>query len=251
VGPKEALREVLAAPIGAHLTRPDTRIIDADGWYRIITPSNHSASVNEIIRARIAPGEVDRTVDRILDDTRGRPFKWVIGPDTDPADELAGALRSRGLIETHARGMYAPSSLNVEAPLVVREVDDRELFILYSEVVGEGWGLDPAAYRADFERATSEHLLEPHLFLAFDGDTPIGGAALVDKRRSAYLSSAIVLPAFRGKGAYRALIAARLVKARALGRPIVTTQAREATSAPMLERFGFTTVCRLRVFNTQ
>jgi hypothetical protein len=53
-----------------------------------------------------------------------------------------------------------------------------------------------------------------------------------------------VLPAARGRGAYRALVAARLAFLRARHVEYAVTQAREATSAPMLEHLGFETLFR-------
>ena len=86
------------------------------------------------------------------------------------------------------------------------------------------------------------------LFLARAGGVPAGVAGVALLPRSAYLMGAVVLRAFRGRGIYRALIAARLAAAAARGIPIATTQAREDTSAPRLERLGFETVCRYPVF---
>ncbi len=91
--------ETLAgAPIGTHLVRPDTRIIDADGWYRLVTPSCRKASANEVLRARIAAGRVDAEVDRVLGEyaTLGVRHNWVAGPDSD-APGLERALDARGL----------------------------------------------------------------------------------------------------------------------------------------------------------
>jgi GNAT superfamily N-acetyltransferase len=57
-----------------------------------------------------------------------------------------------------------------------------------------------------------------------------------------------VFDAHRGRGAYRALLAARLARLRALGIGLATTHAREHSSAPILERLGFETVFRHRVY---
>ena len=67
--------------------------------------------------------------------------------------------------------------------------------------------------------------------------------------RSAYLVGGVVLPAFRGRGVYRALIAARLRHARAAGVAVVTTQARAATSAPILARLGFVALVECESFS--
>jgi GNAT superfamily N-acetyltransferase len=64
----------------------------------------------------------------------------------------------------------------------------------------------------------------------------------------AYLFGAQVFPAFRGRGIYRALVAARLGFLAARGVSLAVTQARAATSAPLLERFGFETVFHSRCY---
>jgi GNAT superfamily N-acetyltransferase len=58
------------------------------------------------------------------------------------------------------------------------------------------------------------------------------------------LLGGVVLPRFRGRGLYRALVRARLSDARTHGIALATSHAREATSAPILERLGFATICR-------
>jgi GNAT superfamily N-acetyltransferase len=63
---------------------------------------------------------------------------------------------------------------------------------------------------------------------------------------AAYLIGGVVLPELRGRGVYRALVRARLEAVR--GRlSLATTHAREATSAPILERLGFRTAFRYSV----
>jgi GNAT superfamily N-acetyltransferase len=82
------------------------------------------------------------------------------------------------------------------------------------------------------------------MFLArWDGE-PAAIASYVTFPRSAYLLGGFVLPRFRGRGLYRALIQARLADACARGIALATSHAREATSAPILERLGFATICR-------
>lgn len=59
----------------------------------------------------------------------------------------------------------------------------------------------------------------------------------------------VVHPDVRGRGAYRALVAARMTDARRDGLPLVTCQATGDSSLPILERLGFTTVGRLSIFS--
>ncbi|HYO65413.1 MAG TPA: GNAT family N-acetyltransferase, partial [Archangium sp.] len=87
-----------------------------------------------------------------------------------------------------------------------------------------------------------------HFFLARYRGVPAGPAGLVTFERSVYLLGGVVLPAFRGRGLYRALVTGRLHYAAGRGIRFATTHARASTSGPLLERFGFETLCRFPIF---
>ena len=89
------------------------------------------------------------------------------------------------------------------------------------------------------------------VFLARAGDTPAAVASYVSLPRSAYLIGAVVLPAHRGKGLYRALVAARLAHAHSRALPLATSLARAETSAPILTHLGFKTICKIPVFTSE
>lgn len=233
------------APIGTHLVRPDTRIVDSDGWYRLVTPSCRDASANEVVRARIAADRVDAEVERVLGEyaALGVKHKWVAGPDSD-APGLERALDARGLESWQAWAMCAPSSIAIESG-GARVVDvTRHDLALYADVCARGWGSDAAGLLASLQRAA------PGLrcFVAFLGDEPAGSAASYHLEGSAYLVGAVVIPEARGRGAYRALLAARARAAAQAGIPLLTTHARAHTSGPILERAGFETVYAYRIF---
>ncbi len=233
------------APIGTHLVRPDTRIIDADGWYQLVTPSSREASLNEVVRARAAAARVEAEVERVLGEyaALGVPHKWIAGPDSD-APGLERLLAARALDAWEAWAMCAPSSIQLApAPVGVQAVARGEL-ALYAEVCARGWGADRAGLLASLERAG------PGLrcFIASVDGTPVGSAASFHRERSAYLVGAVVLPEARGRGAYRALVAARARAAARAGIPLLTTHARAYTSGPILERIGFERVYDYRIF---
>jgi GNAT superfamily N-acetyltransferase len=60
------------------------------------------------------------------------------------------------------------------------------------------------------------------------------------------LGGSAVLPPFRGRGVYRALVASRWEEAVKMGRPALTVHA-GAMSRPILERCGFEELCKLDV----
>jgi GNAT superfamily N-acetyltransferase len=86
-----------------------------------------------------------------------------------------------------------------------------------------------------------------HCFLArVDGIAAGAGWATVHEA-GVILNGGSVAPRFRGRGVYRALLAARLALARRCGVHGLATQAKLDTSAPILARLGFTTVGRWRM----
>jgi GNAT superfamily N-acetyltransferase len=62
------------------------------------------------------------------------------------------------------------------------------------------------------------------LQLAWEDDTPIGAAGLYVAGRAGYFSFGSVLPEHRGKGAQRALFAARIHEAAELGCTVLVTE---------------------------
>ncbi len=85
------------------------------------------------------------------------------------------------------------------------------------------------------------------LFVAYAQDQPVASARveLPPHRSFAGLYGGGTLPAFRRRGIYRALVAARGTLAKGLGYRYLTVDARE-TSRPILERLGFLALTRTR-----
>lgn len=86
------------------------------------------------------------------------------------------------------------------------------------------------------------------LFVGYCDGVPAAAASYVPFERSAFLMGGVVLANYRGRGLYRALVQARLAHAHARGITLATAHAREATSAPILEKIGFETVCRFPMY---
>lgn len=245
----EILAEVVEPPRRAYVELPDLRVIERPGWQQIITPSFRHGGFNEVSLCVLDEREADAVIDATIAEYRalGCRFVWRVGPGSAPAD-LADRLERRGLERNLARGMARSTAIAAPAGSGTRVIEiDASTIDLYTRTMATGWSTDPAplARAHDVMLATSS---VHHLFLAYCGDEPAAAAGYVRFERSAYLLGGVVLPAFRRRGLYTALVRARLGHAAARGIALATTHARAQTSAPILERLGFETICDYQMF---
>jgi hypothetical protein len=239
----EKIEEAVLAPVGSALLSRDTEIVERDGWYQVITPSTKSTQGNEVVLSRIAAHEVDGVVLRTVDQyaAHSLPFKWSVGPLTEPSD-FAGHLERHGFVGWSVRGMAADPSAWVRTPhedVAIEPVTELNLAEYYACWV-RGWDIsvpDAGAWIDDHRRALATGRF--HFFLARIGGEPVGTAGMIVKRRCVYLVGGNVIASSQHKGAYRALLDERIALAARLGSPLAVTQAREETSAPILEKLGF------------
>jgi GNAT superfamily N-acetyltransferase len=121
---------------------------------------------------------------------------------------------------------------SLEELLLVREIQ-RQAF-------GDDEGKDLAQARSDFE---AEGVVGS-TFLAWVDGEPAAAAYASYTPLGLLLFGGATLPAFRGRGAYRALVAARAEEGVARGTPVLVTHAGRM-SRPILERLGFEPVARI------
>lgn len=248
------IEETFLAPIGCHLMAQDTRIVEREGWYQVITPSSGSVSGNEVVLSRIAATDADAVVTETIAmyERAGVPFRWSVGPLTEPAG-FGDFLAARGFRRSEGRGMCIAPATWIAGPRRDVTVDavTAETIDQYLAVSDAGWDREPrpahdAQRRDDHLRTLAHGRL--HLFVARRGGELAGSAAFVTKSRSAFLVGGVVLAPHRGAGVYRALLDARLGRIEAVGIPLATTMARESTAAPILARLGFETVFRSQMY---
>jgi GNAT superfamily N-acetyltransferase len=251
VTPDELAAEAFLAPIDAFITARDSRIVARAGWYQIITPSSRSSHANEVVLSQIAPADVDRTVIGTIRDYAAHhlPFKWCVGPLTEPAD-FGATLDRYGFESWRIRGMAIDPTTWRSEPVPGVEVHavTPETLDDYIDTARRGWpdSVITDDWRDDLLRAYATGRF--HYFTARVDGQSVGTAGYIVKPRSAYLVGGNVFPEYRGRGIYRALVDARLTRLAAAGIRVATTQAREATSAPILERFGFESAYRAPIY---
>ena len=244
----DLLEEVIVTPRRAFPRLPDLQVIERPGWLQIVTPSIKTGGLNEIIYSLLDERGADATIDAAIATYRdlGLKFRWNAGPGSGPAD-LGERLERRGLAASWGRGMAR--STGDGGPLgnagEVVEVDERTLDH-YTQVMAAGWNADGTALVALHRHVLAEG--RQCLFVAYCDGVPAAAASYVPFERSAFLMGGVVLANYRGRGLYRALVQARLAHAHARGITLATSHAREATSAPILDKLGFETVCRFPMY---
>jgi GNAT superfamily N-acetyltransferase len=251
---EDKVHEALSATMGSHFPGRDTQVIEREGWFQILTPSSKNGTCNEVIRSHLAGEEADAVIDHTLAEYRahGLIFRWMVGPDATPSD-LGARLERRGMIPSPGRAMtIEPASSVIEAIDGVSFAEvNAENFDDYGRILSEGWGVSADDERPHQIAAYCDPHRIHHMLLAYHHGVLAGAAGYIVKPRSIYLLGGVVLPNFRRRSIYRALVRERLRHARELGRTLATTQARESTSAPILERLGFETACLICTYSSR
>lgn len=244
---EERVGACIRAPWGSHLLREDSLLIERPGWAQILTPSCADTSLNEVVFSETETKAAAQVVEQTMQEYAGHgvPFKWCVGPWTQPSG-FSDLLRNYGFQGWRVRGMGAVTHSPFRASsaeISVRRVNDARL-PAFLAVYAEGWGIrerETAAIEDAIRKARSRTLPKMEFFLALVHQTPAGVSSYcMQSGGVAYLNGAVVLPEFRGRGLYHAMIAARFRSLLAQRVGYAVTQAREATSAPILEKMGFT-----------
>ncbi len=228
-------------------------VTDPSGRYAIyLTPGTgpHSATVQ---RVRLEPQEVMAAVEEIraLLRERGRAgAEWELGESCTPPD-LVARLAVLGIRpdehEPVAIGMVLETDALPPLPpgAFARAVESVEELVLSRQIQNEAFGDDlsevgDVAAQADFQREGRDG----STFLGFVDGEPVAAGYAAYTPLGLLLFGGATLPRARGRGAYRALVAARAAEASNRSTPVVVTHAGKM-SRPILERLGFRPVARI------
>jgi GNAT superfamily N-acetyltransferase len=211
-------------------------------------------SWNVAQRLRLTPDTVAETVDEVhaILRERGRgACSWEVGSAATPPD-IRDRLLALGM--SPDRDPHAIAMVLMEPPAqTAGEVDARPIATLEEYVAAERVARiafdmpeGDAGDRAASETAYAEYLASPdsEIFLAYVDGEPAARGSAVYSEHGVSLFGGATLPHARGRGAYRALVAARWDAAVARGKPALVTQA-GAMSRPILERLGFRAVAEI------
>ena len=185
----------------------------------------------------------------------GRKLEWKVYGHDKP-DDLAVRLRNAGF-EPDAPETLVVFDLSAELPdmglpagVAIRRVTD---WAGLSDVVAVGI----RAFGEDYSRTNDEFIARVEygtvlFYVAYLDGEPVSAARLEMPRLSEFagLFGGGTVPEHRGRGIYRALVAARAEDARERGYRYLSVDAR-ATSLPILLRLGFVPLTTVTSWNWQ
>ncbi len=177
----------------------------------------------------------------------GRPtLRWWVDERTRPADTEAqlAALGLRRVERLEVLALPVGTDLPVPDDVTVVRATSRADVELAGRIQAEVFDMSPAteAQVEDLTRSVmlpeAERLIRSYVAYV-DGEPAASAGSTVDGDALRFWDGS-VLPAFRGRGAYRALVAQRLVDARTTTARFALVKAVDTTSAPILKNLGFT-----------
>lgn len=236
---------------------PPARRIQTATFTLALAPSGTISAVSGV---RTSARELEDTLAEVRRLARQEGYTrtaWNVGPSARPTG-LAKMLVERGFVpatrpplEPEATAMALvhappPPPEGVEA----RRVRDLDEYL-------QAWRIGLEAFNASEEDVAGWLAVAPELWKQQDWVDRFAYIALIDERPVGFalalagpcgllLGGSGVLEGQRGRGAYRALLAARWIEAVRLGKPALVIQA-GAMSRPILERSGFESLCRIDV----
>jgi hypothetical protein len=224
----------------------DYRLLRHPDW--VLGPSAGAAQVAWSRSERVAAEVIGEVAARVRGWGLPGVAWWVSGLTRPAGTEEALRDRGAGLIDA-AQVLARELTGDLPQPglpdgVVVELVSDERTFRAASAVSVQGWeSVEPD--QAEIARQLDQTLRDLATWSSFrvvayaDGEpVSTGGCTLTGE--VALLWGAITLPASRGHGSYRAVLAERLRLAREHGATLVMAKGRALASGPILLRAGFT-----------
>jgi len=237
---------------------PGVEIIRTERYQITLLPDFPIPGPNSVSYVRCAPGAADELISEVRSIVAERrlPVMWVLDPETEPPDFAERLVAHGALADPHAR-QVAVMVLPVEATVAPPSIPgfeihdalaDLKTFRSADEVGAEAFGSrnlgeDPDQVEAQERRRVNQLAAGTRrLLLATVDGEPAGSAGMtLFVPDGAIINGGGVRPRFRGRGVYRALVAARLELARDAGVAGLTVWGNEM-SGPILSGLGFAAV---------
>jgi hypothetical protein len=235
---------------------PGVQVLDVTGGILVITDTNNMADMPDL-----SLGRVDQALEEVRSALHDAGRSWAYWTLDASRPELISALKARGLIENTRPPWEARFSAlalvhepdgddppgvtarQVESLDEVHRADDVLAAVYPSDAAKRGAMRERAAARFEYEQLPDA---VSRTYVAFLDGELVGVANSLFTPQVVNMMGGSVRPDARGRGAYRALVAARWRDAVARGTPALTVQA-GAMSRPILERVGFVPVGGIEV----
>ena len=219
-----------------------------DEWPRIVRYVRPQPAMSFVLYSDLDEATADATIDEQIAYFRANDlkFEWKVYSHDRPAD-LAQRLVARGFAAEPMDDIMvldvanAPAALLAEPAADVRRLTDPARLADVQAVLEAVWGED---FNWVHDRLGQAMGIPGYLsvYVAYVGETPAcAGWIYFNEGQFASLWGGSTLAAYRGRGLYTALLAARVREARARGVPYLTIDAGEM-SRPIVARHGFQTI---------
>jgi len=236
---------------------PPVRRFRTDTFTLILSPMPSMSNVSCVHTTEV---DVDATIAEVRRRVGQAGYTrtvWAVGPSSRPAN-LAALLLARGFVPADRPPFereVTAMALTKAPPEPPSNVETRPIRSLEEYV--EAWNIAIEVFNESPEDAAGWLAAAPALWAQQDGvqrssymaliaGQPVGFAFAMAGPDGFLMGGSGVRPAWRGRGAYRALVAARWRDAVRLGKPGLVIQA-GVMSRPILARCGFEEICRLQV----
>jgi GNAT superfamily N-acetyltransferase len=219
---------------------PDGRVEDDGHVVRMV------GAVNTVVWSDLDGTDVDAVIADQVRRFAGRPWEWKHYSYDRPAD-LPERLLAAGLIRQEAEALLvadvADLDTDVQPPTGVelRAVEDEHDVATFVKVHDEAFGGDHSAMGAVLLATLTQRPDRAAAVIAWAGGTPVSAARVEFHPGTGFASfwGGGTVPAWRGRGVFRSLVAYRATLARAGGFRYLQVDALPA-SRPILGRLGFT-----------
>lgn len=207
---------------------------------------------------KAAEGEVPGLLDEVRSlIPAGVHTDWYIGPSARPTG-IVDDLQALGLREPRIGGTLHALLLDHEPTDDLSDIETHEVISMsdHVEAAEVRWDAFEVPHgRREHERGFLATSYDDYLrtkdtssisFVATVDGRVAGAASALLSDRGLFLIGGSTAPWARGRGVYRALVAARWQYAVARGTPALTVHAIHDSSSPILRRLGFEEVCTMR-----
>ncbi|GEM_PF-2506151 len=239
-------------------------LTDTPDWVQLRSPASVHGNVNCVCLARLEVSTVETRIQGVMEEhiERGAALRWIVGPGSSPADLSArlsaagvphiGSALGMSLCVDHARVSGSGSGSGALVGLEFLPVTLANA-ARYGLITQRGWagsegesgdGAMRAAAITTIVRALRAGDGQYQAWIAELEGVAVGVHVLRTLGDIGYLQGAAVLPEFRRRGIYGAMIEHRLGVLAGAGVPWAVIWANPETSAGVCRRVGFSAHCR-------